>query len=101
MLSEQGTVDFSYNVSPHVTLIEKGQEMRKELRHIEQVLGVLENQARMKAPVNAIKPNMSTLYWWHVSLLESYFSMMLGVLGNDEAVKAYKDLQMRFKRLEW
>lgn len=95
-----GVVEFAYSAIPHQALLDKCQEMRKELRRIEHVVGVLENQARLKAPIDAIKPNMSTLYWWHVSLLETFFSMTKGVLGDDMADKVFKDLRLRFKLID-
>lgn len=82
---------------PHKELQNKIAEMRKELRHIERTLNMLDAQARVRTPFDMMKPTFSTLYNWNLSLTESWLAMIYSAFGRDKMDEVMKDFAWRFK----
>jgi hypothetical protein len=82
-IEKSGSISLAYSGLPmHQALPMEIQEMRKELRHMERVLNIIEGQARAKVPAAAMKPQFSALYNWNLSVMESFFAM-ISIAFND------------------
>jgi hypothetical protein len=97
-LRKDGTVEYELTGKDlYDKLHNKIEEMRSELRHMERALGVLDAQVRANAPVYAMRPQFSTLYWWYVSAMESYIAMSWGAFGKDKTREVILDFANRFR----
>ncbi len=83
---------------PHDAIYNKCQEMRRELRHLEQVIARIEGQARAKAPFDSMNPNFSAMFNWYLSALESFFAITVASAGPAKTREAIADFTRRFAK---
>ena len=76
----------------------KIEEMRTELREISNRLNMIEGQLRRNTNPSLMSPNFSKLFWWHLSLMESYYAMVSALFGLDKMEETIRDFQGRFVR---
>ena len=101
-IERDGTISLAYSGLPmHQALPMEIQEMRKELRHMERVLNIIEGQARAKVPGSAMRPQFSALYNWNLSAMESFFAMISIAFENDNnfSREIARDYVKRFSML--
>lgn len=96
-LQEGGMVSFSTRgKDAHDAIYNKCQEMRRELRQIEQLIGSIERQARSKASFAIMEPAFSKMFNWYLSALESFFAITHAAFGYAKARDAIADFTRRF-----
>jgi hypothetical protein len=96
-LNKDGTVFTSLNGStPEDRALGKIREMHEELRQIASRVAMIEGQMRSKTDPALTNQNFSTLFWWLVSLMESFYGLTWAVHGNAKMKETIKDFQSRF-----
>lgn len=80
----------------HDAILNKCQEMRRELRHIEQAISRVEGMARAKAPLESFRPPLNVMMGWYISALESLFTVVGAAIGGPRLHATITDFQRRF-----
>lgn len=96
--------------TPQEALLREIQEMRLELRRIENVLGSIELRARSWGAFSsdtdgqgslgiqtALKPQFALLFNWYLSAMESFIAMSWLVYGKGKTREVVVDFMRRFQ----
>jgi hypothetical protein len=114
-----------FGANAYQQLLDKIEQLRRDMRHIQMALQPIEAQARRNQLTHPVKPNFvpspggmsaqlgdsnlpadvaeamrpafSNLHNWCLSAVESYYAMCWAAFGNEKTRQAIQDFETKFK----
>lgn len=83
--------------TPRGQAIDKIEQMRRDLTHIQHALHTIDRRVQANTPGSQMTAEFTLLYNWCVSLMESLFAMTWATYDKARADKVIKDFENKFK----